>query len=590
MPASWPGIGTAAISRAPVSPGMVVMPSPLLALVCLALVHRLKPHWVTITLADAAAAEQVNAERLSRLCSRACAPFEQALAVLTRLGRPTAPPAPATHQRLLLRALLDTATALLRHVSWRSSLLRTLAVGAYLRLRQEHPDLTQHDFCRALALPSRTLRHWLATPPPATACLPDPQPAPPPRRHRPARRPRFGFAATVPGTQLAADTTDLQAFGVGLKLVATQDVGDRDQDLLESIIVDDHESAQLVSTAIAAAIAGRPGMQVITDQGTPYLAQATRQALDELEAQHAPQVEGDPRGKATLERAFGSVKAIARPILELTARMAQAIPTLRRADLATAAATLLLTALLRAYQAGARATRRADEARATVTRADLEQVATLSREQAIANERSKRLLLTDLHQRYGIARPVADFIRGLRRFDLQVLRQAADAFALQAHRDDIRDRASYFAAIAARAHEHDRHQRARARQLRETLRRLDEHHCRDAAQQAAWRANPERWLGEALDAVAAQWIPARGELLAGGAGAARVWLDQAIAILVERHGPRVARDISVGVFAAFVQAQRDRLGEPGIDTLRHLLERHLPAVAAPPAAPECGDP
>ena len=77
--------------------------------------------------------------------------------------------------------------------------------------------------------------------------------APPPEKKRPKklspRRPRFGFDVTLPDTQVATDTTDLEAFGVSLKLVAAQDVGGRDQDLFDSIIVDNRESADHVVRA-----------------------------------------------------------------------------------------------------------------------------------------------------------------------------------------------------------------------------------------------------------------------------------------------------------------------------------------------------
>ena len=63
-------------------------PSPLVALVCLAVVARLRPEWVAVKLSDAAADSSVSAQRLSRLCSRAIASFETVVARLQRIGRP----------------------------------------------------------------------------------------------------------------------------------------------------------------------------------------------------------------------------------------------------------------------------------------------------------------------------------------------------------------------------------------------------------------------------------------------------------------------------------------------------------------------
>jgi hypothetical protein len=248
----------------------------------------------------------------------------------------------------------------------------------------------------------------------------------------------------LPDTQLAADTTDLCAFGVPLKVIATQDVGGRDQDLCASVVVDDHESAELIVQAFTAALTGRPGMQAVTDQGTPYMAELTRAALDALGAEHAPQREGEPTDKATIERAFASLKSFARPLLEVSDRIARAVPALASAALAKAATTLLLTALLRAYQAGARAARRAGEQRAGISTEALARAAEQSRREAHAHDTSVRLLLEDIHAAYELDVPRGTFVRTHRRFPLEVLREAQRAFAAQAHRGDIKKRASYF--------------------------------------------------------------------------------------------------------------------------------------------------
>jgi DNA-binding transcriptional ArsR family regulator len=46
-------------------------------------------------------------------------------------------------------------------------------------------------------------------------------------------------------------------------------------------------------------------VQAITDQGTPYMAEETRAALGALEAEHAPQKEGDPTGKWVSSKVAG---------------------------------------------------------------------------------------------------------------------------------------------------------------------------------------------------------------------------------------------------------------------------------------------
>ena len=112
-------------------------PSILLALVCLAVVHRLRPGWIAITLEEAALSETVSPERLSRLCSRALVPFQRAIEALTRIGRPVreTPDEAPRLETALLSSLLGVATDLLRHVSLRKPAIRALVMGAYLRLK-----------------------------------------------------------------------------------------------------------------------------------------------------------------------------------------------------------------------------------------------------------------------------------------------------------------------------------------------------------------------------------------------------------------------------------------------------------------------
>ncbi len=189
------------------------------------------------------------------------------------------------------------ATTLLRQVNFRHRALRALAVGAWLRLRTELPQLTQERFCETLALPTRTLRSWLQHHPSTAEALPDRKQPPArfgPRKRsanpRKPRRPRFSFDLVVPDTQLGADTTDLSVLGVSLKLVAAQDIGGRDENLFDQVVIDDHEDAEHVVNVLVAAIAGQQAIQIITDQGTPYMAKATRDALDQLGAEHAPHI------------------------------------------------------------------------------------------------------------------------------------------------------------------------------------------------------------------------------------------------------------------------------------------------------------
>jgi transposase InsO family protein len=554
------------------------------ALVCLAVVARLRPDWVAVKLGEAAVHSGVSPQRLSRLCSRAIAPFEAVVGGLTRMGRPPGEKAAeqVASQRDLMAALLDIATSLLSHCRLRGPLIRSLVVGAWLRLHAQHPKLTRKSFCEALTIPERTFRHWLKTERPTSdtkSKVETPKPKKP--NKRPLRRGRFSFAVTLPDTQMAADTTDLCAFRQPLKLIAAQDIGGRDTDLLDAVIVEDHESAKLVSQVLTEAVQDIPqsqALQVLTDQGTPYMAQLTRDLLEQLEMDHAPQREGDPLGKATVERAFATIKQIARPLLAITDRIADAIEALRNVELAKALTTVLLTALLRAYQAGARAAHRAAEARGELDEQALVRAAQNSRQQAHAEDRSARMLLEHIHSAYQIGGPVAEFIRAFRRCPLLVLHRAERAFGAQAHRDDIRDRKSYFAAIVRRiADEHRTEQAIKQRQDEE----MDERRRQAAkhkSQLRHWTDNPGEQLQAALGALAAQWHPSSQSLLFDGVGLGSAWLKDSLERLRELHGAVAASDIASGTFDAFARQQCDPLGPAGIAAIEATLRDHLRSI------------
>jgi hypothetical protein len=463
-----------------------------------------------------------------------------------------------------------------------------LVLGAWLRLKQRFPSLTQRRFCEALALPERTLRAWKRSTDAGTdphnahrhgqGNHTDPHGSGKKGRSRKPRRRRFGFDVVLPKTQLGADTTDLKAFGVPLKLIGAQDIGARDECLFDSVIVETRETAQLVAQVITDAAADNPGIQAITDQGATYMAKATTEALEKLEVEHAPQKEADPTGKATVERAFGTLKWIAKPILELTNTISDKVSALHFAPLATAAATLLCPALLKAYQAGARAARRADQQRAGIDPEDLARVAQQSREDARAELRSHRQFLTAFHLAHAIKRPLNDFIRAHRRFPMTVLTQADKEFVQQAHRDDIRDRASYFTAIVLRCDEQYRKEQARKRQGARAIRRTERDIAAADAQQRAWDADPLAAIRAALDGLRHWWIPENSALLFDGIGPPRGCLIRAIALLTQREGPDIAGHLAHGVFDDFRRCHAGDMSAEEALALKRLFTDLTPAL------------
>jgi hypothetical protein len=568
-------------------------PSSLFAVVAVALIARVRPDWLAIGVTEAAKAEGLNPERVSRLASRVVGLWQSSLDAHSRRGRP--PLEPDQNDELgRLRALLAVATTVLAQVNFRRRTLRTLVLGAWLRLHTELPQLTQARFCQALALPTRTLRSWLQHHPSTPETLHEPEQAPTrcgPRKRsakpRKPRRPRFSFDLVVPDTQLGADTTDLSVLGVPLKLVAAQDIGGRDERLFDEVVIDDHEDAQHVTNVLTAAIAGRAGMQVITDQGTPYMAKATRDALDQLMAEHAPQREGDPFGKATVERGFGILKTIAAPLFALSDRAASVVPSLRNVELAKGLGHLLIVALLRAYQAGSRAARLATQQRSGVDEATLEGVAQRARQAARAQENSRRLLLTHLHQIYHFDLPITRFLQEYRRYPLPVLKQAELQLRSQLHRIDIRSLSRYFGAIVR--NEMDAYRVSKSRRDR------DQQQCAIADAQAhanrnlqrARLAHPISWLREALAGLVSQWQPREQHLLFGGLGAALGWMQAALRRIAIIHGHAVLVDIANGVMNDCAHVHAATLGQSGIDAIRTILHREISAVTSSTPDPAC---
>ena len=382
----------------------------------------------------------------------------------------------------------------------------------------------------------------------------------------------------LPGTQVGADTTDLSVFGVPLKLVGVQDIGGRDRRLLDSVVIDTRECADHVVDALRVVLRDCPGIQALTDQGTPYMAAATKLALDELQAEHAPQKEGDPTGKSTVERGFGSLKEILSPLLSLSDRCAVLVPSLRSADLAAPFARLVVATALRAYQAGARATRRAVEATGNASEDTLMRAAARAREAARSTDRSARLLLAHLHALFLFSTSTTRFVELYRRYPLEVLRSAEASLRsrfLMRGAPDVRAVDRYFAALV-RNHFADHRGRRATREASRTLqqRLRQQHHEADHAERSR-SADPALWLRQALDLVALQWLPTERRLLFDGDGLGVGWMRGALDLLLRRHGGAATDDIAAGVLGQFRLSCLPSLRNDGIHAVALLLERQL---------------
>jgi len=357
-----------------------------------------------------------------------------------------------------------------------------------------------------------------------------------------------------------------------------QDIGGRDRSLFDAVVIDTRECADHVVDALHVVLRDCPGIQALTDQGTPYMAAATKLVLDELHAEHAPQKEGDPTGKSTVERGFGSLKGVLSPLLSLTDRLAELLPQLRSADLATPFARLVVATALRAYQAGARATRRAVEATGNASEDTLVRAAARARDAARATDRSARLLLAHLHGLFLFSTSVTRFVELYRRYPVEILRSAEASLRnrfLMRGAPDVRSVDRYFAALVR--YEFAEHRRRRAARdaslvLQERLRQQ-----RDEADHAgrARSADPALWLRQAFDLIALQWLPAEHRLLFDGNGLGVGWMRRALDLLLGRHGPNATHDIAAGVLGQFRLASLPALGDDGLDAVALLLEREL---------------
>lgn len=551
----------------------------LFTVVAVALVHRERPDWLAVGVADAARAAGLNHERVSRIATRVAGPFRDVVDKLTRRGRP-----PGEHagdalraELVRLRALLAVASAALALVPLHKPAVRALFVGAWRRLATELPSLTKSTFCKALSLPERTLRHWLARTPSVAVSTPPSCPPREPRKRSP-RRPRFRFDVFVPGTQVGADTTDLAAFGVALKLVGVQDIGGRDRSLFDAVVIDTRECSDHVVAAFRKVLTDCPGAQAITDQGTPFMAAATRAALDELEAEHAPQKEGDPTGKSTVEKGFDSLKGILDPLLSLSSRLAEVVPQLRSADLAVPFARLAVGTVLRAYQAGSRATRRALDVRGAASEDTLVRAAARARDVARADDRSVRLLLAHMHGLYVFHASCTRFVDLFRRYPLDVLRAAEASLRrrlLLTHAPDIRHIDRYFAALVRSAFAEHRARRAARDASAELNARLGLEHDTFRAARREHLADPACWLRDALALLVMQWLPAQRRLLFGGDGLGLGWMRGALHSLLVRHGDATAADLIAGTLDEFRRARRDAIGDDGCNAITLLVEREL---------------
>ncbi len=543
-------------------------PSALLALVCAAVVKAFDPSWLARPVAELSAEVAVRPERVSRLWRRLLAPMERLLRRASTRGRKKRRKPSKRDLRLLrAEALLEVSREVIRLGGPKKRRVQDLLVAARDRLKPEHGISSAH-FCRALGLSERSLRYWArrgVAPPKEEE---PPAPSPPPKDRREGR---FDLAVTLPGLQAMGDTTNLSLFGVPLKVVALQDVGARHEKPWEAFAVDSEENHRIVLDVVREALAGKPGVQVLVDQGTPYLAAATKDALEELGLFHEPQKEGAPTEKATLERSFGIVKRCLAPIFSLTDKLAALVPSLRSEELATAAGRLLLAAYLHVFVMASRVreTGRPDDPGV------LEAIAEVQREKAVAEHRSAKLLLEAIFDRHGFQGSKRDFVRAHRYHFVEDIEEAERRLARQAARGNILHWERYFAGILHNVREGRRAERERQAwgKLRAARERsyVEKARRRREAHEASLDEDPVRRIAEGLFLVAAQYQPEKDVLFNDGVGPGTREIRTGLAAFAE-HAPGALCDHAENGWRAFLARVEDPRPLPAV---HRVLERLL---------------
>ncbi len=553
-------------------------PSLMLALLCALVVSAYNRRWLSGPVKSFVPEGGPSLERLSRIKGRVLEDFEDLQRKASRRGRPPREPQ-SDDESLLLRELLAlvprrTWTYMPRHQ-------RQRLVEAQRRLKEEH-GLTEKRFCELLGISERTFRSWKSVRSQSSEDAPaEPKEEKKKRKKRkPIATGRFDLEVVLPGQQLAADTSPWTLFGVPLQIVAAQDPGNRKQKLWESFTVDTHENSKLIVEVLQKAVNQRPGMQVVTDQGTPYMSVETGGALEELGCEHAPQKEGTPTDKATLERSFRTVKDALNPLSELTKAIADRFPALREGALARAAGRLLLGVFLRVYEAAPRDGGHPLEGR---DRQELEIISQEQRERARAENRSKRLLLTEIHAAYDFPGSAQRFIRAHRRHALEDIQEAERRLRRNACRCKVRACDRYFAGILHNVR--DENERERHRQRQAELRRFCQQrefaqarHERRARDRVV-REHPEVVLAEALDLLAAQWLPNENALLADGRGPGRAQSHAALDSMTSQD-PHSVGDRAEAVWTAWVG--ESALDSRQISAVRGVFDVEVGRFLAPP--------
>jgi hypothetical protein len=245
---------------------------------------------------------------------------------------------------------------------------------------------------------------------------------------------------------------------------------------------------------------------------------------------------------------------------------------------------ILLSVYLRVYEASPREGTHPLNGR---TATELEAIAGEQRENARAEGRSRRLLLTEIHQAYNLPGSVEGFIRAHRRHAHDDIQEAERRLRLKACRCVAKACDRYFAGILRNvAEENERRRRRerkqkiyRARQWEERRKMREE----EARRNSILKNQPENILEEGLNMVSYHWIPEEGVLLADGSGLGTWRIREALESM-KSQDPYTVQDRAVAVWKGWVIKNSTDSGK--VAKVRKAFERILRPFFIPPPSTE----
>lgn len=491
-------------------------PSLELALLCFSIVKSYNPAWVSDTLTGLIPEGGPSLENLSRLKLRLQPMIQETLEKAKKRGRPKREGNQS--EDALLKALLSVAAATLSEMKVKKSSIKRNLTSAYERLKSTH-GVSLKCFCSSLGLKERTFRSWRKSPPPIQLSLFDP---PDVKKKKDKNLGRFSPEITAPGLQLMGDTTDWELFGIPLKVMAAMDPGERQRKLWESFKVDIKESSEAIIENIRGV--DHDVLQLITDQGTPYLAELADREYERMGLEHEPQKEGTPTEKAPLERSFRKVKDALAPLARISNVISGMVPSLKDSRLAISIGRLLIAIFLKIYLEGRSHLNHPLEGKnPEVVRAIVEE----QREKARAEGRSKRLLLKAIHREFFMDVSELVFVRAFRNHALEDIKEAERRLRDKACRCVAKRCDRYFGGIIRNVADQGRVKRRTLRE--EKIKRSEERRKEQErdAKRTFLEDHPPEAIQHGLDLLALLWNPEAGEVIYVGVGPGRYYLRNA---------------------------------------------------------------